>query len=223
MPQTAKTTHKKAKTRDETSASLSAIIPEKISTAPEEYVALVITPEVAIEMFGEEAREPVTTNLQHYCNEWLEINRHIKALQIIPPSDNEYLRVFYKVTLGNLEKNKYQCERHIRRLQQCLELLTKKRIFTKPAEYPGYIDVAALKERVDILDVIGRTVELRRSGATYKGKCPFHADRNPSFYIYPSTQRWWCFACSEGGDAISFLIKINHLTFREAITELQTI
>ncbi len=78
-----------------------------------------------------------------------------------------------------------------------------------------------IKSRLDIVDYIGRTVPLKRSGRTYKAPCPFHSERTPSFHVDPIKQTWRCFgACAEGGDILSFAIKLNGWTFQEAVQEL---
>lgn len=77
------------------------------------------------------------------------------------------------------------------------------------------------KERVldicNIEDVIGRFVELRKDGARFKGHCPFHQEKTPSFIVTPSRNMFYCFGCHEGGDAISFIKKYHNLTYVEAV------
>jgi len=77
-----------------------------------------------------------------------------------------------------------------------------------------------VKERVDIVDLISSYVKLTKSGRNYIGLCPFHDDRNPSFTVSPEKQLFYCFGCKEGGDAIKFLMKIEHLSYREALIQL---
>lgn len=77
-----------------------------------------------------------------------------------------------------------------------------------------------IKERVDIVDLISSYVKLTRSGKNYIGLCPFHNDHNPSFTVSPDKQLFYCFGCKEGGDAIRFLMKIEHLSYREALVQL---
>jgi DNA primase len=79
-----------------------------------------------------------------------------------------------------------------------------------------------IKSRLDIVDVIGETVQLRRSGRSYSGFCPFHQNtRTPAFVVFPDTQTWRCFgACAEGGDIFSFVMKKEGWEFKEALRVL---
>ncbi|MEZ4683850.1 MAG: DNA primase [Caldilineaceae bacterium] len=77
-----------------------------------------------------------------------------------------------------------------------------------------------IKQRIDIVDFIGRYVELKRAGSTYKGNCPFHDERTPSFVVFPHSGTWRCFgACGIGGDAFTFLMQRENLDFREALQQ----
>lgn len=77
--------------------------------------------------------------------------------------------------------------------------------------------IARIKDSADIVDVVSEFVSLRRSGSSYKGLCPFHADSNPSFYVSPTRGTCKCFTCGEGGDAVGFLMKHEQLTYPEAL------
>jgi len=74
--------------------------------------------------------------------------------------------------------------------------------------------------RTDIVALVRETVELRRSGASFLGLCPFHAEKTPSFNVHPGRQIFHCFGCGKGGDAIAFLMERDGLTFPEALTLL---
>src|SRR5207244_3350073 len=82
-------------------------------------------------------------------------------------------------------------------------------------------EIERLKSLVAIEDLIGRYVPLRRSGQNYVARCPFHEDRNPSFVVYPRSQNFHCFGCREHGDVLSFLMRRERLTFREALQVLR--
>jgi DNA primase len=79
-----------------------------------------------------------------------------------------------------------------------------------------------IKSRLDIVDIISESVNLRKSGRSYSGFCPFHANtRTPSFHVFPETQTWYCFgACAEGGDLFSFVMKKEGWDFKEALQYL---
>lgn len=192
-----------------------------------EYNNTAFSSEIAIEMFGEDAREPVCNNLEEYCYKWRIKDKQIAELKRIIPTlplvrGPISLRGLYEVMLPKMQQELQGIERHIRRLQRCLELLEGRPLFTNPNTLPGHIDVKALKERLDIVDVVSQWVELRHSGKTYKGRCPFHSECTPSFVVYPDSKSWHCFgACGESGDAISFVQKIKNCGFREAVTELE--
>lgn len=77
-----------------------------------------------------------------------------------------------------------------------------------------------LKLKTDIEDVISTYVTLKRRGATLVGLCPFHNEKTPSFTVYPATQSFYCFGCGAGGDAITFLKKIENLDYLDAVKTL---
>ncbi|OBG92048.1 DNA primase [Mycobacterium sp. E3251] len=79
-------------------------------------------------------------------------------------------------------------------------------------------DIAAIRERVRIEEVVGDYVQLRRAGAdSLKGLCPFHDEKSPSFHVRPNHGHFHCFGCGEGGDVYAFIQKIEHVTFVEAV------
>jgi DNA primase len=82
-------------------------------------------------------------------------------------------------------------------------------------------DVVLVKERADIAEVVGDVVTLRPAGGgNFKGLCPFHDEKSPSFSVRPSVGSFHCFGCQEGGDVISFVMKTDHLTFAETVERL---
>ena len=79
-------------------------------------------------------------------------------------------------------------------------------------------DIAAIRERVRIEDVVGDYVQLRRAGPdSLKGLCPFHDEKSPSFHVRPNHGHFHCFGCGEGGDVYAFVQKIEHVSFVEAV------
>jgi DNA primase len=81
--------------------------------------------------------------------------------------------------------------------------------------------VDEIKERLDVVEVIQPYVPLKKAGRNYKGLCPFHAEKTPSFVVFPETGTWHCFgACGIGGDVFTFVMKQENLSFGEALQVL---
>ena len=74
-----------------------------------------------------------------------------------------------------------------------------------------------LKYRCDVESIISRYVNLRRSGRSLVGLCPFHSEKTPSFHVYPENQSFYCFGCETGGDIVTFIRKIENLDYVEAV------
>jgi DNA primase len=79
---------------------------------------------------------------------------------------------------------------------------------------------AEVKSRLNIVDVIGESVQLKKAGTTYKGLCPFHGEKTPSFTVTPSRDSWKCFGCGLGGDVFSFVMQRDSVPFPEALRTL---
>ncbi len=80
--------------------------------------------------------------------------------------------------------------------------------------------IEQLKNIVDIVDVVGNYIELKKAGTNYKALCPFHQEDTPSFVVSPSKQIYHCFGCQAGGDAIKFVMDYEKLSYPEAIEKL---
>lgn len=80
--------------------------------------------------------------------------------------------------------------------------------------------IEALKARLDVVDVVGNYVELKKAGANFKAPCPFHDEKTASFVVSPSKQIYHCFGCGAGGDSIRFVMEYEKLTYPEAIEKL---
>ena len=80
--------------------------------------------------------------------------------------------------------------------------------------------VQLIKEKVDIVQVISQYVSLQKSGSGYKGLCPFHSEKTPSFHVNPVLKFYHCFGCGASGDVIKFVQEIEHLSFRDAVMRL---
>ncbi|HPE65664.1 MAG TPA: DNA primase, partial [Synergistales bacterium] len=81
-------------------------------------------------------------------------------------------------------------------------------------------DVRRVKDRLDIVEVIGDYVRLKKAGNNFLGLCPFHDEKTPSFNVSPSRQTFHCFGCGQGGDVFSFIMEKENLSFREALETL---
>ena len=80
--------------------------------------------------------------------------------------------------------------------------------------------IESIKAKVDLVDEIGLVVALQKSGKTFKGACPFHNERTPSFFVFVESQTWRCFGCHEGGDIFTFVEKHQGIEFRDALLYL---
>jgi len=78
------------------------------------------------------------------------------------------------------------------------------------------IDADSVKNSVDIADVVGKYLPLKKVGSEYLACCPFHDEKTPSFRVVPNKQFYYCFGCGAGGDAIDFVMDYTNSTFREA-------
>jgi DNA primase len=79
---------------------------------------------------------------------------------------------------------------------------------------------AEIKSKLPVIDLVGETVALKRAGSVYKGLCPFHVEKTPSFIVTPDRESWRCFGCGEGGDIFTFLMRRDGIDFREALSRL---
>src|SRR5438128_7794077 len=77
--------------------------------------------------------------------------------------------------------------------------------------------IDTIKTKVDVVEEIGLVVSLQKSGKSFKGLCPFHNERTPSFYVFAESQTWRCFGCNEGGDVFTFVEKQQGLEFRDVL------
>jgi len=80
--------------------------------------------------------------------------------------------------------------------------------------------IQELLARADVVEIVGRTVQLKKGGANFMGLCPFHAEKSPSFTVSPTKQFYHCFGCGKHGDAINFLMEQTGMSFIEAVRDL---
>ena len=79
---------------------------------------------------------------------------------------------------------------------------------------------AEIKSKLDIVEIVGESVALKKAGTTFKGLCPFHGERTPSFVVTPARESWHCFGCGLGGDVFSFVMQREGIDFPEALRRL---
>lgn len=84
----------------------------------------------------------------------------------------------------------------------------------------GNDEVARIKERADVVAIVGERVQLKKAGRNFRGLCPFHGEKTPSFFVTPEMQMYKCFGCGAGGDVLSFLMAYEGWDFREALEYL---
>jgi len=82
----------------------------------------------------------------------------------------------------------------------------------------GFID--DLLGRIDIVEVVGARLKLKKTGKNYSALCPFHNEKSPSFSVSPDKQFYYCFGCGAGGSALSFVMDFDRLDFPQAVEEL---
>lgn len=135
--------------------------------------------------------------------------------------------------LTNLYKEKATAELHIREenedsgywewfLLVIIEAIDLKKLHpVQSNKYKSFIDIEGLKSRINIMNLIGGYgIELKKAGINFKGCCPFHTEKTPSFIVYPQENRYHCFGCMADGDVISFIQKMENLDFKTAVEKL---
>ena len=80
--------------------------------------------------------------------------------------------------------------------------------------------IQELLARADVVEIVGRYVQLKKTGANFSGLCPFHSEKSPSFTVSPSKQFFHCFGCGKNGNAIGFLMEHAGMGFVEAVQDL---
>ena len=102
-------------------------------------------------------------------------------------------------------------------------MIARRGLVCRPARTVAQIpkeSVEKVLEATDIVDLIGSYIQVKKAGSAFRANCPFHHEKTPSFYITPSTQRFHCFGCGKGGDAIAFVRDHENLPFVDAVRKL---
>jgi DNA primase len=80
--------------------------------------------------------------------------------------------------------------------------------------------VGEVRDRTDLVEIVSQYVQLKKTGRSFKGLCPFHQEKTPSFVVFPDSQNFHCFGCGKGGDVFTFYMGVEHTDFKEALGEL---
>jgi DNA primase len=80
--------------------------------------------------------------------------------------------------------------------------------------------VGEIRDRSDLVEIVSGYVQLKKTGRSFKGLCPFHQEKTPSFVVFPDSQNFHCFGCGKGGDVFTFYMGVEHTDFKEALAEL---
>jgi hypothetical protein len=161
-----------------------------------------------------EARDMIVVKLTEYQAEKENLAQQVRSKLISIQNYDEvtyyWLRTWIKATDG---PRLSELESHIIRLKR---LLYRNQQDNKNSITIDTLELARALPIEQLLD----SPPLRKSGRTLSALCPFHQDKSPSFFIYSDQNRWWCYGCNQGGDAITFVRLSQGLSFKEAVNYL---
>lgn len=156
------------------------------------------------ETIGEDAQEPILNALEQVREKLIRLHDGIMASKKSIGVSAE-LDMFARATINELEAEQVKYKRRMAILHSELQAMSNR----------NKIDVQEVKERMNIVDVIGETVQLKKSGNRWVGKCPFHNEKTPSFTVYEAS--YYCYGCRESGDVFTFIMKTKNLDFKQAL------
>lgn len=177
------------------------------------------TPEYLRKVFP--GREDVALrNIKNITNEIESIEskyqHHLREIEKITIDDETtyfckaVLAMEYGPKLKDLDRQIYALKRYLPRSTSNKKIIDFEEKLFVAKEKPLY-------------EIAQNHTRLSKTGESYKGLCPLHEEKTPSFYVHEETNRFRCFGCNEGGDVITFIMRINNISFREAVHELANI
>lgn len=190
---------------------------------PRRYYHHCLTDRELLEVFSE-AKEVISQKIKEWENIQEEINKkEVKPyLRKVKKIEDEFSQWFWKEVLKLLVNPKLiKAINNIQRLRR-LEFIAnykpkKDRKNKAKNNFEAEIEQA---RQAPIVNIASSFLQLQRSGRNWKGLCPFHKEKHPSFYIYPETNSFYCFGCNQGGDVIKFTKLAFNLGFKEAVEYL---
>lgn len=126
-------------------------------------------------------------------------------------------------SMGTLTDQAYYAD-YIEAVTMALEIVRSNRPVPAVSEVKNgqhATDPRDLKDRLNIVDVLGHYLQLRRAGKYFTACCPFHEEKSPSFFVYPERKYYRCYGCQKSGDIFSFVMEIEHIDFKGALQILE--
>jgi hypothetical protein len=174
-----------------------------------------LTDKELIDIFPEAAKV-----IPEKIKEWKKVERQLlqniknQLLEVratVPEQDQWFAKAMVKYGTG---AELVKARRHIMRLYRLKNLYSPPKIMSPKKITAEKISRA---NQVPIVDLVGQYTKLRKSGTTFIALCPLHKEKSPSFVVYPLTNSWHCFGCGEGSSSIDLIMKLNGLSFKDAV------
>jgi len=168
----------------------------------------------AIDAFGKEACRPLIRNaLREQLDRTKKAEKWVKVADVIREKMTHPTAI--SGAIGLQVQNRMRLAREKKELKRLLGL----EYITRPHIECKRKDASEIKESVDLVEYISQYTELKPYGRNWRGLCPLHSEKSPSFYVRPD-RGWHCFGCQEGGDLFTFVMKMNGCDFKEAVKKL---